>query len=203
MKAASRPPGPGAHWAEAQLPGCCWQSEAGGGDSCTWGGKFRLVVGARGGAPQRGRLWSAGLGMGRAEIEGGSGSGSLPPHTCSLDLGLPGMEVLASLSEAPPLSKLTRLVSWQRRPHSGLKSSCSPSDKGFLAYLLMALHNTPLVPVHPLLSDDTFMECPSPNECVARNGGEALLGELGDIWDSLHMLHKAAFFVFGLGGVLP
>lgn len=108
------------------------------GDSYTWGGKFRLVVGAGAGARRGGLCAPVGLGMGRGEMEGWSGSGSLPPHTCSPDLGLPGMKVLASRSEAPPLSKLTRLVSWQRRPGSGLRSGCSPSDKGFPAYLLMA-----------------------------------------------------------------
>lgn len=53
------------------------------GDSYTWGGKFRLVVGAGAGARRGGLCAPVGLGMGRGEMEGWSGSGSLPPHTCS------------------------------------------------------------------------------------------------------------------------
>lgn len=140
---------------------------------------------SRGGAPQRQPLCACWVGDGESG-DGESGDGGLVwerfPTTTHLLPGPGSAWVFASLSETPPLSKLTRLVSWQRRPCSGLNSRCSLSDKGFLAYLLMASHNTLPVPLHPLLSDNTFMECLSPNECVERNGGAALLGELGDIW---------------------
>lgn len=186
--------------------GCCWQWEAGGGDSCTWGGKFRWVFGLgprKGGSgPRRkGLCVPAGLGRGRLEMEGW-------PGTTTHLLPGPG----SAWNESPCLTLEVALCQnlpvWCPRRGglalaSNLKSHCSPSDKGFLAYLLMASCNSPPVPLHPLPSGNIFMECLGPNECVERNGGEALLGELGSIWGSLKMLHKATFFVFRLSGVLP
>lgn len=63
-------------------------------------------------------------------------------------------------------------------PPSGLRSPCSPSDKGLPAYLLMtSCYTLPTLSTLPP-PDNTFLGCFSPNACVPRNG-EALQGRLG------------------------
>lgn len=127
-------------------------SEAGQGDGCTWGGRVSLCCRGRGPVALVHRL--------------GAHSGVCREHKFGPE------------PPRPLLSQNLPIRCPGLGPPSGLRSPCSPSDKGLPAYLLMAsCYTLPTLSTLPP-PDNTFLGCFSPNACVPRNG-EALQGRLG------------------------